>query len=641
MLIRDEADEVRQNADPVAPATKATSQTDASWPAVHDATPGDARDPTDAASRQHLTHARLRRLLSYYRPHLPLLGADLGCAVLVSATALLMPLCANLVTRQLGAADGGMVDDTDAFGPILLTGGAMLILLAVQALAGFFVDFHGHMMGARIEAEVRRELFDHCQRLDFAFHDRTRTGQLMSRITNDSFDLGELFHHGPEDLAIAVLKTFGVLAILIWFDGPLALMVLAVLPVAVLHALRFGGRMNRAHALSNERIAFVNERVEDALGGVRVAQSFGGEALEARRFVAENARFLDSRRAVYRAEAFFSGGLDTFLQLATVLVITAGALRVARGGMDVADLLTFLLCVAVLLDPVHRVANLVRLWQAGYAGYARMAEVLEVEPEVRDRPGAVELARPQGALLGAIAFERVGFRYGEGGRHVLRDLSLTVRPGEFVALVGPSGVGKSTLCALVPRFYDVTEGRVLVDGVDVRDVTLASLRRAVGVVQQDAYLFVGTVADNIRYGRPDATDAEVVAAAQAAAAHEFILALPQGYGSEVGQRGVRLSGGQRQRLTLARAFLKDPPILILDEATSALDVESERRVQAALLTLARGRTTLVIAHRLSTVRLASRIVVLTEDGIAEDGTHDELVARGGVYAGLHAMQGRI
>jgi len=590
-------------------------------------------EPPSAASSSGLTSARVRRLLSYYRPHLPVLMADLACALLVSATALALPLCANAVAKRLAASG----DPAGAMGPIVLTGALMLALLAVQALASFVVDFHGHLMGARMEAALRRDLFEHCQRLSFSFHDRARVGQLMSRITNDSFDVSELCHHGPEDLAIATLKFAGVIAVLAWLDGPLLLLILAVVPLAVGHALRFGGRMNRALRLSNERIAFINERVEDSLGGIRVTQSFGNEALETWRFEAENVRFLDSRRAVYRGEAFFSGGLDTFPQIVTVLILTAGAWRVAQGGLDVADLLTFLLCVALLLDPAQRVANLVRLWQAGFTGFSRMAEVLEVEPEVHDRPGVPDLAPPSGA----IAFDAVGFRYDADGPPVLRNLSFAVRPGEFVALVGPSGAGKSTLCALIPRFYDVTDGRVLLDGTDVRAVTLASLRRAVGVVQQDVYLFAGTVAENIRYGRLDATDDEVEAAARTASAHDFIVALPEGYDTEVGQRGVRLSGGQRQRLTIARAFLKDPPVLIFDEATSALDAESERAIQAALLGLARGRTMLVIAHRLSTVRHADRILVLTEDGLVEEGRHEDLMARDGIYARLQAGQARM
>jgi len=578
------------------------------------------------------TAARVRRFLSYYRPHLPLLAADVACAVLVAATALALPLCARAVTLRLQALDGA----TAALSPIYAMGGLMLALLVVQTAGFLFVDYKGHVMGARMEAALRRELFEHCQRLSFSFYDRQRVGQLMTRITGDLFNLGELYHHGPEDLAIAVLKLAGAVAILAMLDGPLTLLILCLMPFAVLYALHFNRRMGQALKVSRQRIGEINERVEDSLSGIRVVKSFANEALEGRRFEAENARFLESRRDGYKSEAFFSAGTQTFPQLLTVVVIVLGGVRVIQGGLGVADLVTFLLCVAVLVDPIQRLANFMRLWQQGWTGFVRVMEVLEVEPDIRDRPGARDLPQPRGA----IAFRAVGFGY-DGGGPVLRNLTLDIRPGEFVALVGASGVGKSTLCALVPRFYDVTEGAVLVDGVDVRDATLASLRRSIGVVQQDVYLFAGTVAENLRYGRPDATKAEVVAAAKAANAHDFITALPDGYDTDIGQRGVKLSGGQKQRLTIARAFLKDPPILIFDEATSALDNESERAVQEALFTLSRQRTTLVIAHRLSTVRHADRILVLTRDGIAEEGTHDALLAAGGAYAGLYRMQASI
>jgi ATP-binding cassette subfamily B protein len=579
-----------------------------------------------------LTGARLAKFLSYYRPHLGLLAADLACAVLVAATALAVPMLANFVVKRLtaGHAPGLMTQ-------IWLVGGAMLVLLAVQAVANLFVDYQGHVMGAKMESSMRQELFEHYQSLPFGFYDGQRVGQLMSRLSNDLFSLAELYHHGPEDLAIAALKFGGALFILFRLDLPLTLVILALFPFAAVYALHFNGRMRTALGQAKQRIAAINERVEDSLSGIRVVKSFAGEALEARRFAEANDNFLQTRRFGYLNEAWASAGLATFAQLVTVAVIVIGAARIMAAQLSAADLMTYLLCVAILVDPINRVVNFVRSWQEGVTGFHRFMDMLEIAPDIHDRPGAQALEE----VKGAVSFRNVSFRYPQSPRPVLTGVSLDIRAGEFVALVGHSGVGKTTLLSLIPRFYEVSEGAVLVDGIDVRDVTLGSLRRNVGVVQQDVYLFAGTVAENLLYGRPGASRDEIVAAAKRAHAHAFIEGLPQGYDTDIGQRGVKLSGGQKQRLTIARVFLKDPPILIFDEATSALDYESERAVQAALQELAQRRTTIVIAHRLSTVRHADRIVVLTEQGVAEQGPHDALVAAGGAYARLYESQARI
>jgi ATP-binding cassette subfamily B protein len=576
--------------------------------------------------------SRSKKFLSYYKPYLGLLLADLACALIVSATTLLIPLCIRYITKNV------LADNTpDALNQIYLMGVVMLALVLVHTVCNMFVSYQGHMMGAMMESDMRRELFDHYQKLSFAFYDEQKTGQLMTRLTNDLFDMSELYHHGPEDVAISLLNFVGAFIILVNINIPLTAITLLFLPIMAVYAFHFNKKMKLALRRSKDRIGDINAQVEDTLAGIRVVKSFTNEAIESKKFATENNRFVDSRRDGHKSEAYFYEGLIAFTQIMTLAVVIFGGISIVNDSLDLADLLTFLLYIGILIEPIQRFGNFTRLYQEGMTGFERFMEVLEVEPDIEDAPGAIELTQVQGN----VTFRGVSFKYKEGHNDVLRNISLEIKAGEYIALVGFSGVGKTTLCSLIPRFYEVSEGEIWLDGRDIRDIRLPSLRRHIGIVQQDVYLFAGTVADNIRYGKLEASGEEIIAAAHKANAHDFIMALPQGYDTDIGQRGVKLSGGQKQRLSIARVFLKDPPILIFDEATSALDNESEKAVKESLEKLSHNRTTIVIAHRLSTIRNAQRIVVLTDNGIEEQGTHDELITRAGTYANLYNMQAKI
>jgi ATP-binding cassette subfamily B protein len=562
-------------------------------------------------------NARIKKFLSYYKPYRGLFIADLVCAVIVSAVTLILPLCARYITQNVLA-----VNTPNALEQIYSMGAVMVGLVVILTVCNTFVDYQGHMMGTLMESDIRSELFEHYQKLSFSFYDEQKTGQLMSRITNDLFAISELYHHGPEEFIIALLKFAGAFVILLTINVNLTLIIFLILPIMAVYTLYFNRRLNVALTQNKERISDINVQVEDTLSGIRVVKSFTNEEIERQKFAYENIRFVQSRRDIYRSEAYFYEGMMAFIQLLTIAVIIFGGAAIVNSSLDLADLLTYLLFIAILIDPIQKFVNLARLYQEGITDFNRFIEIMEIAPDIQDTAAAIELPH----VRGNIQFRDVSFRYKEEHNYVLRNVSLNINAGEYIAVVGSSGVGKTTLCSLIPRFYEVTEGQILLDGQDIRDVRLQSLRRQIGVVHQDVYLFAGTVADNIRYGKPDAAREEIIQAAKQANAHDFIMAMPGGYDTDIGQRGIKLSGGQKQRLSIARVFLKDPPILIFDEATSALDNESERAVKDSLEKLIHNRTTLVIAHRLSTIRNAHRIVVLTDSGIYEQGMHEALMA---------------
>lgn len=574
-------------------------------------------------------NSRIRTLLSQYKPYTGLLLADLACAAAVAVIALALPLCARIITKDILGAGA-----PDAMTQIYGMGALMLALIAAHALCNSFVDYQGHMMGALMERDLRAKLFDHFQKLSFGYYDNQKTGQLMSRLTNDTFALGEWFHHAPEDIVLTSIKFIGTFVILLQINTSLTLILLLFLPFMAAFAFYFNNRMNRVLRASRDRIGDINAQAEDTLSGIRVVKSFTGEAAESAKFARENDRFVESKRMFYRNETWFYNGMLAFTQLFTAALLVFGASQIVGGALDLADLLTYLLYAGILIEPIRTALNFARLYQEGITGFDRIMEIFAERPDIQDTPLAIDVTQVQGR----IELKGVSFGYREGQEKVLNDISLDIKAREYVALVGHSGVGKTTLCALIPRFYEVGAGAILLDGRDIRDISLRSLRANIGVVQQDVYLFAGSVAENIGYGKQGATRDEIVAAAKSAHAHEFIQALPQGYDTDLGQRGVKLSGGQKQRVSIARVFLKDPPIIIFDEATSALDNESEKAVQDALEALAHSRTTLVIAHRLSTIRNAQRVVVLSDSGIAEQGTHAELMALRGAYARLYAAQ---